>query len=328
LAAVLAQRGRNVPCVWCSVGRRGAANASLVATLRRAGALAHTTVVLAAADDPPGLRVRAPFAAMSVAEAWMERGEDVLVVIDDVTQHARSHREVALLLRRPPGREAYPGDVFHLHARLLERATRRRPERGGGSVTALPILETQEQDLASYVPTNLISITDGQLLLDADLAARGAMPAIDVGRSVSRVGGRAQGPALRAVAGRLRLDVAQFEELERFARFGADLDAETEATLRRGRRVRAVLTQDALETVPEIEQLATTFAAAEGLLDDVPEDALDDVQGAIRAAVRARPGAVADRVRDGEPLGDDDREALRTQIRTAVRDALEGDDAP
>lgn len=325
LAAVLAQRGRNVPCVWCSVGRRGAANASLVATLRRAGALAHTTVVLAAADDPPGLRVRAPFAAMSVAEAWMERGEDVLVVIDDVTQHARSHREVALLLRRPPGREAYPGDVFHLHARLLERATRRRPERGGGSVTALPILETQEQDLASYVPTNLISITDGQLLLDADLAARGAMPAIDVGRSVSRVGGRAQGPALRAVAGRLRLDVAQFEELERFARFGADLDAETEATLRRGRRVRAVLTQDALETVPEIEQLATTFAAAEGLLDDVPEDALDDVQGAIRAAVR-----------DGEPLGDDDREALRTQIRTAVRDAREGggdaaregDDAP
>lgn len=196
-------------------------------------------------------------------------------------------------------------------------------------MTALPILETQEQDLASYVPTNLISITDGQLVLDADLAARGAMPAIDVGTSVSRVGGRAQHAALRAVAGRLRLDVAQFEELERFARFGADLDAETEATLRRGRRMRAVLTQDALETVDEIEQLATTFAAAEGLLDDVPDDALDAAQGAIRAAMRSRHGDLATRVRDGEALRDEDRETLRSSIRTAIRDAVAGDrDAP
>ena len=318
LAAVLAQRGRDVPCVWCSVGRRGPANASLVATLRRTGALAHTTVVVAAADDPPGLRVRAPFAAMSIAEAWMEQGQDALLVIDDVTQHARSHREVALLLRRPPGREAYPGDVFHLHARLLERATRRRAEAGGGSVTALPILETVEQDLASYVPTNLISITDGQVLLDADLAARGAMPAIDVGRSVSRVGGRAQSPALRSVAERLRLDVAQFEELERFARFGADLDADTEATLRRGRRVRAVLTQDALETVDEGEQWATTFAAAEGLLDDVEAAALDAAQAAIREAMRTRHEALAERIRSGAALREDDREAARTWIATVV----------
>ena len=328
LATVLAQRGQDVRCVWCSIGQRGSAVARLVATLRRSGAMAYTSVVVAGSDDPPGLRWIAPFAATSVAEAWMDRGQDVLLVFDDLTQHARSYRELSLLLRRPPGREAYPGDVFYLHARLLERATQLRDERGGGSLTALPIIETQEQNVSAFIPTNLISITDGQIVLSPELAARGLLPAVDVGRSVSRVGGKAQLPAYRAVASPLRLAYTQFEELERFARFGADVDEETRATLRRGRRVREVLQQGALETIPPCEQLAVLFAASEGELDATPSAAVADVEAALRRAVRDEHDELCQRVASGAPLEDDDRETLRRLARRVAKEAAPaGDDA-
>ncbi|MDZ7706346.1 MAG: F0F1 ATP synthase subunit alpha [Trueperaceae bacterium] len=315
LASVLAQRATDVRCVWCSIGQRGAATARLVATLRRSGALAHTAVVVASSEDAPGLRWIAPFAAMSIAESLMEGGHDVLIVFDDLTQHARSYRELSLLLRRPPGREAYPGDVFYLHARLLERATQLRPDHGGGSLTALPIIETQEQNVSAFIPTNLISITDGQLLLSPHLAARGILPAVDVGRSVSRVGGKAQLPAYRTVAGPLRLAYTQFEELERFARFGADVDASTRRTLTRGRRVRAVLQQGALETIAVCEQLAILLATAEGVLDDVPERAVAAVERDLRRLVRDEHRDICERIEQGATLADDDRETLLTLTR-------------
>ena len=326
LAAVLAQRNQGVRCVWCSIGQRASGVARLVATLRRSGALGYSTVVVAGSDDPPGLRWIAPFAATSIAETWMERGQDVLLVYDDLTQHARAYRELSLLLRRPPGREAYPGDVFYLHARLLERATQLRDERGGGSLTALPIIETQEQNVSAFIPTNLISITDGQIVLSPDLAARGILPAVDVGRSVSRVGGKAQRPAYRAVASPLRLAYTQFEELERFARFGADVDEDTRSKLRRGRRVREVLKQGALETMSACEQLAVLFAASEGVLDDVPVDAVADVESALRRAVRDEHHELCERVASGAPLEADDRDALRALARRVVEDATRHDD--
>ena len=330
LATVLAQRGTGVRCVWCAIGQRGAATARLIATLRRSGALAHTTVVVASSEAAPGLRWIAPFAAMSIAESLMEGGDDVLIVFDDLTQHARSYRELSLLLRRPPGREAYPGDVFYLHARLLERATQLRPDHGGGSLTALPIIETQEQNVSAFIPTNLISITDGQLLLSPQLAARGILPAVDVGRSVSRVGGKAQLPAYRTVAGPLRLAYTQFEELERFARFGAAVDESTRRTLTRGRRVRAVLQQGALETIGVCEQLAILLATAEGVLDDVPEEAVAAVERDLRQLVRDEHRDICERIEQGEELAGDDRETLLTLARRVAEDQarrVEGDQA-
>lgn len=318
LTAVLAQRDTGVRCVYCSVGRRGAEVAQVVDRLRRAGAMEYTTVVVAPSEAPPGLRQAAPFAAMSVAEAWMEAGRHVLVVLDDLVQHARAHREVSLLLRRPPGREAYPGDVFYLHARLLERATQLKPERGGGSLTALPIVETQERNLAAYVPTNLISITDGQIVLSPELFRRGQLPAVDVGLSVSRVGGKAQLPAYRAVAGGVRLAYAQFEELEEFARLGADLDESTRETLARGRRVREVLKQGALETVPVARQVATLLAVDQGLFDPAPVEALAALEAALHRELLSRAPGLAERIETGAPLGPEDRSALLELARDVV----------
>ena len=310
LSAVLAQRGSGVKCVYCSIGQRGAQVARTVETLKRTGALEYTTVVVAASHEPPGVRQIAPFAATSMGEALMEAGHDVLVVYDDLTQHARSYRELSLLLRRPPGREAYPGDVVFLHARLLERATQLSAARGGGSLTALPIVEIQERDLSSYIPTNLISITDGQIVLSPDLFARGVLPAVHIGLSVSRVGGKAQLPALREVAGRLRLEYAQFEELERFARFGADVDEATRATLTRGRRIRASLAQGALDTVPVGSQIALMLAVSAGLFDPVAPAAYPEIETRLMRAVAAEHEALLRRLEDGAGLGDDEREAL------------------
>jgi F-type H+-transporting ATPase subunit alpha len=324
LTAVLAQRDTGVLCVYCSVGRRGAEVAQLVDRLRRAGAMSYTTVVVAPAEAEPGLRQVAPFAAMSVAEAWMEAGRHVLVVLDDLVQHARAHREVSLLLRRPPGREAYPGDVFYLHARLLERATQLRPERGGGSLTALPVVETQERDLAAYIPTNLISITDGQIVLSPELFRRGQLPAVDVGLSVSRVGGRAQLPAYRAVAGGVRLAYAQFEELEEFARLGADLDESTRRTLARGRRVREVLKQGALETVPVARQLAALLAVNEGLYDGMAVEAIAGVEALLHRELLARSPALVEAIESGAPLDRQDRDELLALARSVVARASGG----
>jgi len=321
LTAILAQRETGVLCVYCAIGKRGAEVARTIATLGRAGALDYTTVVVAPAEAEPGLRQVAPFAAMSVAEAWMQAGRDVLVVLDDLVQHARAHREVSLLLRRPPGREAYPGDVFYLHSRLLERATQLSEARGGGSLTVLPIVETQERDLAAYIPTNLISITDGQIVLVPELFRLGQLPAVDVGLSVSRVGGKAQLPAYSAVAGGLRLSHAQFEELEGFARLGAELDSTTVATLERGARVREVFKQADLEPVPVVEQIVVLLATTAGLFDAVPADRIGDIELALRREVPPALPEVKARIERGDALGEEDRETLLGLARAVIEKA-------
>jgi F-type H+-transporting ATPase subunit alpha len=244
--------------------------AQLMGVLEAKGALAHTVIVTASASDSAALQYLAPFAGCAMAEEWMEQGKDVLIVYDDLSKHAWAYRQVSLLLRRPPGREAYPGDVFYLHSRLLERAAKVTKEYGGGSITALPIIETQANDISAYIPTNVISITDGQIFLEGDLFNSGIRPAINVGNSVSRVGGSAQVKAMKAVAGRLRLDLAQFRELAAFAQFGSDLDKATQAMLARGQRLTEILKQDQYQPLPMEKQVVIIFAATNGYLDDYP----------------------------------------------------------
>ncbi|MBT5664763.1 MAG: F0F1 ATP synthase subunit alpha, partial [Rhodospirillaceae bacterium] len=248
--AMLNQADSDVICVYCAIGQRGDAVARVVAALRDSGMLKRTIVVVAAGEAAPGLNFIAPYAATTMAEHFVAQGRDALIVYDDLTRHARSYRELSLLLRRPPGREAFPGDIFYVHARLLERSAQLNDRRGGGSLTALPIVETQAENLAAYIPTNLISITDGQIYLSPRLVQRGQLPAVDLGKSVSRVGGKAQSPAFRAVAGDLRIVMSQFEELETFARFGTRLDEETRERLKRGRAVRAILRQQERQPLP------------------------------------------------------------------------------
>ena len=267
LDVVINQRGRNVLCVIVLVGQTRAATAATVATLRAAGALDYTVVVAAEANALPGFRYIVPFAGCAIAEHWMRSGHDTLIVYDDLTRHAQSYRELSLLLQRPPGREAYPSDIFYLHSRLLERSTVLAPAYGGGSMTALPIVETRLGEIAAYIPTNLISITDGQIYFDARLFAAGMLPAIDIGRSVSRIGGKAQHPAIKAAAARIRLDYLQFLELELFARFGTRLEAGVEQKLRRGRLLRELLKQDRLAPLTEQQHLAWLLAYGEGLLN-------------------------------------------------------------
>ena len=316
--ALLNQRETGVLGVYCAIGQRGTAVARVVEALRRGGVLSQCVVVVAAGEDPPGLQYLAPYAATSIAEWFMEQGRDVLIVYDDLTRHARAYREVSLLLRRPPGREAFPGDIFYLHARLLERATRFVPERGGGSLTALPIIETQAQDIAAYIPTNLISITDGQIYLSPDLFALGQLPAVDVGRSVSRVGGDAQRPALRAVTAPLRLAHAQFEELETFARFATRLDDATRDVIARGRHVRAALRQMEHDPLTVAEQVLVLRAAATGLFDDLPLDGLADVERRLRTALQREGSVLAARLAAAEPLTESDWEALSAFTKSVL----------
>jgi F-type H+/Na+-transporting ATPase subunit alpha len=266
---VINQRGKNVYCVYVMIGQKRSSVVNTIETLRHAGALAYTTVVVAEATAMPGLKYLAPFAGCTIAEAWMAEGRDSLVIYDDLTTHARSYRELSLLLRRPPGREAYPGDIFYLHARLLERSTRLSAKHGGGSMTALPIIETEQGEIASYIPTNLVSITDGQVYFDRQLFARGFLPAIDVTRSVSRIGGNAQHPSIKKEAGRMRLDYLQFLELEVFTRFGSKLEASMETRIRRGQVLREMLKQDLLEPLSIEFQMAWLVAYNEGLFDNV-----------------------------------------------------------
>ncbi|MEM9905298.1 MAG: F0F1 ATP synthase subunit alpha, partial [Cyanobacteria bacterium P01_D01_bin.44] len=261
---------RDVVCVYCAIGQRSSTTAKLVAELRQRGALERCIVVVAGGESTPGLQYITPYAATTMAEYFMEQGQDALIVYDDLTQHARAYRELSLLLRRPPGREAYPGDIFYLHARLLERSTRLRPELGGGSLTALPILETEAGNLSGYIPTNLVSITDGQIYLAPSLFQKGIFPAVDVGTSVSRVGGKAQLPAYRAVTGDLRLTYSQFQELETFARFGTRLDEASQTTLARGQRIREVLKQHQYHAVPVTAQIALLLLLNGGCLDNCP----------------------------------------------------------
>lgn len=290
LDAVLDQRGRDVRCVVVLIGQTRASVAATVGTLGSAGALDYTTVVVAESNALPGLRYLAPFAGCAVAEHWMRHGHDALIVYDDLTRHAQSYRELSLLLQRPPGREAYPADIFYLHARLLERTAALAPAQGGGSMTALPIVETRLGEIAAYIPTNLISITDGQIYFDSKLFAAGMLPAIDIARSVSRIGGKAQAAPIRQAAAHIRLDYLQFLELELFARFGTRLEASVEASLARGRLLREILKQDRLAPLSEQEQLAWLLAYGEGMLATFAPmqaaQALDRLSAAVRASAK------------------------------------------
>jgi F-type H+-transporting ATPase subunit alpha len=315
---ILSQRGQGVLCVYCAIGQRASAVARTIAILRDSGALAWTVVVVAGGDRPAGLSYIAPYAATSIAEHFMEAGRDVLIVHDDLTRHARAYRELSLLLRRPPGREAFPGDIFYLHSRLLERATHLCAERGGGSLTALPIVETEAQDMSAYIPTNLISITDGQIYLSPTLFELGTLPAVDVGKSVSRVGGKAQVAGLRAVAGALKLAYAQFEELETFSRFGARLDESGRQSVEHGRRLRACLRQPESAPVPVIEQIVLLRALAAGVFDDIALERMDEAERSVRQAVAQIPAELVGQLVQGAALADADARRLVAVARTAV----------
>lgn len=267
--AILNQRDSDVACVYVAIGQKKSSTLAVIETLRRHDVMANTIVVISSPDDPPALRYLAPYAGCTMAEFLMYEGRDALIVYDDLSKHADAYRELSLLLRRPPGREAYPGDIFYLHARLLERACKLSDDEGGGSLTALPIIVTQRGNVSAYIPTNLISICDGQIVLDTDLFNRGMKPAVNVGQSVSRVGGEAQTEAMRSVASELKLALSQYEEVARFARFGTQVDEATQRQIRRGQRLRAVLTQPAHQPLSLASQVVVLSAATEGFLDDV-----------------------------------------------------------
>jgi F-type H+/Na+-transporting ATPase subunit alpha len=309
LDTVIAQQGRNVLCVYVLISQKRSSVVATIETLRRTGALDYTCVVVAEATAMPGLKYIAPFAGCALAEGWMAAGRDVLVVYDDLTTHAKAYRELSLLLRRPPGREAYPGDIFYLHSRLLERSTCLAAASGGGSMTALPLVETEQGEISAYIPTNLISITDGQVYLDPRLFAAGFLPAIDITRSVSRIGGKAQHPAIKVEAGRMKLDYLQFQELEIFTRFGSRLEASVEAKIRRGRLLRELLKQERLAPLTPEQHMAWLVAYNEGWLDGLASDQL--------AATLAQLFA------DLQPLALS-LENSREDWRQAVRAALEG----
>jgi F-type H+-transporting ATPase subunit alpha len=318
LDSILNQRGKNVICVYCAIGQRASAVAKVVANLREQGAMDYTVIVVAEGNDAPGLTYITPYAATSMAEYFMEQGRDVLIVYDNLTQHAEAYRELSLLLRRPPGREAFPGDIFYIHSRMLERATHLSQERGGGSLTALPIIETEAQDISAYIPTNLISITDGQIYLSPSLFELGVLPAVDVGKSVSRVGGEAQWAAYRAVAGDLKLAYAQFEELETFARFGARLDDDTRKIIEHGRRIRACLKQPEFAPISVPAQITVLLALTANLFDLVPLDQMTNAGHAVREAAAAIPAEVSARIETAAKLSDDDKKAVVEIARQAL----------
>lgn len=311
LDTVINQKGKNVYCVYVSIGQKRSSVMNILDVLRESGALAHTTLVVAEATAMPGLKYLAPFAGCAVAEGWMWQGRDTLVVYDDLTTHARTYRELSLLLRRPPGREAYPGDIFYLHARLLERSTRLAAVHGGGSMTALPLVETEQGEIAAYIPTNLVSITDGQIYLDQNLFAAGCLPAIDVTRSVSRIGGKAQHPRMKEEAGRMKLDYLQFLELEAFTRFGSQLEASMEAKIRRGRLLREIFKQERLAPLPIEFQLAWMVAYNEGLFDAL---ALDSIASRLSYLARC--------VAQSSLSPDDSREAWRQAVTGWLQELL------
>ena len=315
---ILNQVRSKVVCIYCAIGQRGDAVARVISALKKGDMMGRTLVIHAGDEEAPGLPYIAPYAAMTIAEYFSDQGRDVLVVLDDMTHHARSYREVSLLLRRPPGREAFPGDIFYVHARLLERAGQFTAEAGGGSITALPIVETQAENLSAYIPTNLISITDGQIYLSPRLVRKNQFPAVDLGLSVSRVGGKAQSRALRGVAGNLRITLSQFEELEDFARFGTRLDDATRARLARGSAVRTALRQAKRDPMPSFEQLAVLVAAMEGLFDRLPEQKAMKAMARVRSAAQEHLQAMSKRIAENQALRPEDREHLIQTARNAL----------
>jgi F-type H+-transporting ATPase subunit alpha len=303
---ILAQKGLGVKCIYVAIGQKNSTVAEVVDTLTEAGAMEYTVVVNASAGDSAALQMYAPYAGSAIGQHWMFKGEDALVIFDDLTKQAVAYREISLLLRRPPGREAYPGDVFYLHSRLLERCARLSDELGGGSLTGLPIIETKANDVSAYIPTNVISITDGQIFLETDLFFSGIRPAINAGISVSRVGGAAQVKAMRKVAGPLRLNLAQFRELEAFAEFGSELDATSLAQLDRGRRVVEVLKQGQYQPVPVEEQVLVIYAVTEGHMDDVDPADIPEFEIGLREFTRSRHGALLAAIADTGDLPEDE----------------------
>jgi F-type H+/Na+-transporting ATPase subunit alpha len=314
LDAIINQKDTGVICIYCAIGQRAGKVASVVATLREHGAMDNTIVVAANASDPAPLQYIAPYSATALAEHFMWQGRHTLVVYDDLSKQATAYRQISLVLRRPPGREAYPGDVFYLHSRLLERAAKLSDEHGGGSLTALPIIETQAGDVSAYIPTNVISITDGQIFLESDLFYAGVRPAVNVGISVSRVGGAAQTKAMRSVAGRLRLDLAQYRELEAFAQFGSELDAATQRQLARGERIVEVLKQPQYAPMSMEQQAMIIYAVTNGMLDDVPTGRVREFEHGFHDYMRTRKPQIAESIRQSGKLEEDTTKALAAAV--------------
>ena len=307
---ILNQKGKNVLCVYCAIGQRTSSIAKVIARLRENGAMDYTVVVVSEGNDTPGLTYIAPYAATSIAEYFMEQGRDVLIVYDDLTHHARSYREISLLLRRPPGREAFPGDIFYIHSRLLERATHLSAEKGGGSLTALPIIETEAQDISAYIPTNLISITDGQIYLSPTLFELGVLPAIDVGKSVSRVGSKAQFAPYHAATGDLKLAYAQFLELKNFTRFGTRLDANSKKMIAHGKRIRNCLMQGESQALSVPEQIIILLALSEGLFDNISDDKMQEAKQIICKSVADISSNIIKLFYSNAKLTDDERKII------------------
>jgi F-type H+-transporting ATPase subunit alpha len=312
---IINQKGKDLICIYVAIGQKLAQVAQVVATLEQFGAMEHTIVVVAGASEPAALQYIAPYAGCAIGEDFMERGMDALVVYDDLTKHAWAYRQISLLLRRPPGREAYPGDVFYLHSRLLERAACMHEDYGGGSLTALPIIETQAGDVSAYIPTNVISITDGQIYLESDLFYAGIRPALNVGISVSRVGGDAQVKAMRQVAGRLRLELASFRELAAFAQFGSDLDKATRAQLDRGQRLTELLKQPQYTPMPLDEQVIGIYAVTNGWADDVPVDKISSFEAGLLQFMRTVHPEIGQGIMDEKVLTDVIKELLEAAIQ-------------
>jgi len=306
---IVNQHDKNVLCIYCAIGQRASAVAKVIANLHRKGAMEYTVVMVAEGNDSPGISYIAPYAATSIAEYFMEQGRDVLIVYDDLTHHARAYRELSLLLRRPPGREAFPGDIFYIHSRLLERATHLSEELKGGSLTALPIIETEAQNISAYIPTNLISITDGQIYLSPKLFELGILPAVDVGKSVSRVGDKAQLAAYRSIA-KLKLEYAQFEELETFARFGTRLDETTKKTIEHGKRIRECLKQQELQQLTVSEQIVLLLALKNGLLDAIPVEKIQEAEAALLKNSKDFPDEIIKRLFSNEKLSAADSKTI------------------
>ena len=320
LDTIINQRGQNVICIYVAIGQKRSTVAQVVRTLEEHGAMEYTVVVAATASDPAPMQYIAPYAGCSIGEYFRDSGRHALCVYDDLSKHAAAYREISLLLRRPPGREAYPGDVFYLHSRLLERAAKLSDEKGGGSLTALPFIETQAGDVSAYIPTNVISITDGQIYLESDLFNANIRPAINVGLSVSRVGGSAQIKAMRSVAGTLRLDLAQYRELAAFAQFGSDLDKASQAQLNRGKRWVEVLKQGPYSPIPVEKQVSIIFAGSQGFLDDIAVEDIRRFEHDLYEFLDNSKPEVLEMIRDKKQLDDD----LKKRLSDAIKEFKQG----
>ncbi len=323
LDAIINQKGKDVICIYVAIGQKNSTVAQVQASLEKFGAMEYTVIVAASASEPAAMQYLAPYSGCAIGEYFMDRGKAVLIIYDDLSKHAAAYREISLLLRRPPGREAYPGDVFYLHSRLLERAAKYSDARGGGSLTALPVIETQAGDISAYIPTNVISITDGQIFLESDLFNSGIRPAINVGNSVSRVGGNAQTKGMKSVAGTLRLDLAQFRELAAFSQFGSDLDPATQKQLARGQRLTEILKQDQYVPMDVEKQTAVIWAASNGYADDVPVGDIRKFEASLLQFLESSQGTLLATMRDSGKID----AAAKEQLHAALKEFKDRDNA-